>query len=103
MPSAGSTVPSTRPVGTCTTKISSEVNVSTFTRMLNARPKKALRSPRVHHGTRKVGVVTDAGRSAVLVMGRSSRTGRSGRDGRGARQRGQKAGRVGDPAEDAAL
>ena len=49
----------------------SDVSVRTLTRMLNARPKKALSSPRVHQGTRNRGVAV-SGRSAVLVMGQSS-------------------------------
>ena len=64
MPSAGSTVPSTSPAGTLTTKIISEVSVSTLTRMLKPRPKKALVSPRVHHGRVSGGAASATGGSA---------------------------------------
>src|SRR6478609_4800701 len=50
MPSAGSTVPSTWAAGNCTTKMSSDVSVRTFTKMLKPSPKKALVSPRVQSG-----------------------------------------------------
>src|SRR5690349_22958625 len=103
MPRAGSTVPSTISCGTLTTKINRPVRVSTLTKMLNARPKNAFVSPRVHHGTRKAtsSVVLVFRVGSLMLIVNSPRE-----SGGGGRQRGQpvqQRGRVGDPAEDAAL
>src|SRR5688572_13450439 len=94
-PIAGSTVPRTSPAGTFTTAIIRPVSVRTFTRMLKARPKKALVSPRVHQATAR------AGAAVVLMTGLLISDG--GRDG-GGRGQGAEHGRgIGDPAEDPAL
>src|SRR4029450_11911354 len=103
MPMAGRTVPRTSPAGTLTTKIIRLVSVRTLTRMLNARPKKALVSPRVPQG--RVG----AGAEAAVVLMTGLLISHGGRNGDGRRgleqgeQGGQQCGRVGDPAEDPAL
>src|SRR4051794_4879431 len=98
MPSAGSTLASTRSDGILTTKIIRPVRVKTLTRMLNARPKKAFVSPRVHHGTRKVAESPAAGgfvRSMVMTV-----PWRSSRRGGGLGELGQQGRGVRDPSED---
>src|ERR1700687_4923520 len=104
-PSAGSTVPSTSPAGTLTTPIISPVSVRTLTRMLNARPKKALVSPRVHHGIDNgaaAGLSTggSAGGSVTSVVIAGFLSGGGGGQCVQSRDHGRA---VGDPPEDAAL
>src|SRR3954447_7879656 len=100
MPSAGSTVPRTSPAGTLTTAIISPVRVSTLTRMLNARPKKAFVSPRVHQGT-VTGRRAGAGAVGLAVLMTGLLVSHGGRGGGG--EGGEERGGGGDPAEDAAL
>src|SRR6476660_2117873 len=103
MPSAGRTVPNTSAEGTCTTKMSNEVKVRTLTKMLKPSPKKALVSPRVHHGLFSAATGCSAESRRVRFMGSplagtrcsaGERGGTKGRDDRG---------RVGHPSEDPAL
>src|SRR6478752_4840154 len=99
MPSAGSTLPMTESVGTLTTKINRPLRVNTLTRMLNASPKNALVSPRVHHGTLKSESVRE-GRMVLRFMTVLARSGRGGSDRCQLRKQGDG---IAHPTEDAAL
>src|SRR6478735_8248878 len=99
MPRAGSTLLITESVGTLTTKINRPLRVSTLTRMLNASPKNALVSPRVHHGTLKSASVRE-GRIVLRFMTVLARSGRGGGDRSKLLEEG---GGVAHPTEDAAL
>src|ERR1700712_2973591 len=107
-PRAGSTVPITKPAGTFTTKIISEVSVSTLTRMLKARPKNALVSPRVHHGSFNESESDSDSRCELRIAERfmtdpfSHCTG-GGLKYCGDRKYGQEGRRIGHPSEDPAL